>query len=192
MDQPHHDGQPAQTAGNGTPAQRRKFLRHVGVAAATAAVVGITDVTGAKSACAAAKGSPGSKNGVIRGGANGWVPRPSRSRRYVKPPAQTWTVTLTSPVCSRLINAAARARRMAYGATAAALPPLMPAPRTSAQAPVSTSSSTRAANCGPGGSRRNYGAGRPDHTLCHRWNFYTSGSSEAGRPRRVQPRGREL
>lgn len=72
MDQQHHDGQPTQTADNGTPTQRRKFLRHVGVAAATAAVVGITDVTGAKSAFAATKGSPGSKNGVIRGGANGW------------------------------------------------------------------------------------------------------------------------
>jgi hypothetical protein len=72
MDQQHHDGQPTATVDDSAQPQRRKFLRHVGMAAAAAAVVGITDVAGAKSAFAATKGSPGSKAIVIRGGPNGW------------------------------------------------------------------------------------------------------------------------
>lgn len=66
MDQQHHDGQPTQTVNNGAQADRRKFLRHAGMAAAAAAaVVGITDVTGVKSAFAATKSSPTSKTTMV-------------------------------------------------------------------------------------------------------------------------------
>ena len=73
MDQQHHDGQPEETVNDGAQADRRKFLRHAGMAAAaTAAVVGIAEVTGVKSVFAATKSSPAGKTIVIRSGPNGW------------------------------------------------------------------------------------------------------------------------
>lgn len=56
MDQDHHDERPPEYGGLSAPRSRRKFLRNVGMtAAATAAVVGVTDVMGMKSAFAATK-----------------------------------------------------------------------------------------------------------------------------------------
>jgi hypothetical protein len=68
MDQDHHDEKSPEYGGLTAPRSRRKFLRNVGMtAAATAAVVGVTDAMGMMPAFGAARGSgrPGSWAGDI-------------------------------------------------------------------------------------------------------------------------------